>query len=116
VPPFFIALLAAVFAAIFTWLILRGRSAGLTERLRSREEENLRLNSEVLQLRAETARLSTLNTQLTTQLAAERDAQVRLTNEFKALSADALKSNNTSFLELAREAFAKLQQSSASDL
>ena len=98
------------------WLILRGRQAGQAERLRKSEEDNSRLNSEVLALRAETARLSTLNTQLATQLTAERDAQVRLTNEFKALSADALKSNNTSFLELAREAFAKLQQSSASDL
>ncbi len=100
-PPF----LARFSRPFLTRLILRGRQAGSAERLRSREDENLRLNSEVLALRAESARLSTLNTQLQTQLTAERDAQVRLANEFKALSADALSRNNTSFLELAKESF-----------
>ena len=113
---FFIALLAAVFAAILTALFLRGRQAGQTERLRSREEENSRLTSEVVALRAESARLSTLATQLQTQLTAERDAQVRVANEFKALSADALGRNNESFLKLANESFAKFQQASAGDL
>jgi len=116
VPTFFIALLAAVFAAILTWLFLRSQQAGQAERLRKSEEDNLRLNSEVASLRAESARLSTLTTQLQTQLAAERDAQVRVANEFKALSADALSRNNLSFLELAKESFSKLQQASAGDL
>jgi DNA recombination protein RmuC len=111
-----IALIAAAIAALFTWVVLRGRQAAQTERLRSRDEENARLQAEVLALRAETARLSTLKTELETRLAAEVDTQVRLTNEFKALSADALKSNATSFLELARESFAKLSQASAGDL
>ncbi len=111
-----IALLAAVCAAVFTALFLRGRQAGQIERLRSREEENLRLTTEVATLRAEAARLSTLTTQLQTRLTAEQDAQVRLINEFKALSADALSRNNASFLELAKESFSKLQQASAGDL
>lgn len=113
---FFTALVAAVLAAVFTALLLRGRQAGSAERLRKCEEDNTRLNSEVLGLRNESARLSTLNTQLQTQLTAERDAQVRVANEFKALSADALSRNNTSFLELAKESFAKLQQASTGDL
>jgi DNA recombination protein RmuC len=111
-----IALAAGVLAAVFTWLLLRGQQAAATERLRAGEAENLRLTAEVQALRTEAARISTLNTQLETQLTAERDAQVRLTHEFKALSADALSRNNTSFLELARESFAKLHQQSTGDL
>lgn len=114
--PVFLALLAAVSGGIVAWFFQQARQAGAAERLRSREEENNRLTAEVAALRAEGARLLALTTQLQTQLTAERDAQVRVANEFKALSADALKSNNTSFLELAREAFSKLQQGSASDL
>jgi DNA recombination protein RmuC len=116
VASFFIALVAAVLAGLITWLILQGRRAALTERLSSREEENTRLNSEVLALRDEVARLSSLKTKLETELAAARDSQVQQANAFNALAAEALSRNNTSFLELARESFAKLQQASAGDL
>jgi DNA recombination protein RmuC len=116
VATFFIALLASVFAAILTAVFLRGRQAVQTERLRSREEENLRLVSEVQNLRAESARLSTLATQLQTQLTAELEAQARAEKQFKALSDDALIRNNASFLELAKESFAQLQQASTGDL
>ena len=113
---FLSALVAAVLAAAFTWIFLRGQQAALTERLRGTLEENTRLTADLQAVRAEATRLSTANTQVTTQLSAERDAQTRLTNEFKALSADALSRNNTSFLELARASFAQLQQQSTGDL
>jgi DNA recombination protein RmuC len=113
---FLSALVAAVLAAAFTWLFLRGQQAALTERLRSTTEENTRLTADLQAVRTEATRLSTATAQLTTQLSAERDAQTRLTNEFKALSADALSRNNTSFLELARASFAQLQQQSTGDL
>lgn len=115
-PTFLTAVVAAITGAVITWLYLLSRQAGQTERLRSREEENNRLTSELATLRTESTRLSTLATELQTKLAAERDTQARLSNEFKALSADALKANNTSFLALAAERFAQLQQSSAGDL
>ena len=111
-----VAFLAAVVAALLVWLFLRPRSAALAERLRAREEENVGMAAEISTLRAEALRLSTLNTQLSTQLDAERTAQERLTNEFKALSADALRVNRTDFLEQAKQAFAQLQQQSAGDL
>ncbi len=111
-----VALLSALLTGAFVWLFLRGRQAAICERLRAKEEENARLAADIAELRTEAARLSSLNTEFSTQLAAERDAQTRLTNEFKALSADALSRNNTSFLELAREAFTKLQQQSTGDL
>jgi len=112
----FTALLSAVIGGVITWLFLQARQAGQSERLRSREEENNRLNSEVTSLRAEGARLLALTTQLQTVLDAERDAHVRTTNEFKAISADVLKASNASFLELATARFSQLQQASAGDL
>lgn len=113
----FIAILsAAVLSGLLVWLFLSARHAPLRERLRATADENQRLTTELATLRAEAARLTTAHAQLSTQLSAERDAQARLANEFKALSADALSRNNTSFLELARETFAKLQQQSAGEL
>jgi DNA recombination protein RmuC len=111
-----VAIVAALLSGILVWLFLSVRHAAVAERLRATTAENDRITSEITSLRAEASRLSTAQTQLSTQLLAERDAQLRLTNEFKALSADALSRNNASFLELARESFAKLQQQSVGDL
>lgn len=44
------------------------------------------------------------------------DAQVKLLDAFKALSADALKSNNQSFLELAKSSLEKYQEMAKADL
>jgi DNA recombination protein RmuC len=109
-------LVSALVAAALVWLFLQSRAAALRERLRAREEENGRLTGEVTALRAESLRLSNLNSQLSTNLDAERAAHERLTNEFKALSADALRANRIDFLEQAKQAFAHLQQQSAGDL
>ncbi len=115
-PLFLTALISAIAGGAIAWLFLQARGAGVAERLRSREEEANRLNSEVSALRTEGARLLALTAQLQTQLSAEREAQVRATNEFKAISAEVLKASNASFLELAATRFAQLQQASAGDL
>jgi len=44
------------------------------------------------------------------------EAQVELSNAFKALSADALKSNNQTFLDLAKSTLEKFQEGAKSDL
>jgi DNA recombination protein RmuC len=111
-----VALLSSAITAVVVWLFLRSREAALRERVQAREEENARVQTEITGLRAEAQRLSILNTQLSTQLEAERTAHVRLTNEFKALSADALRANRSDFLEQAKQAFAQLQQQSVGDL
>lgn len=108
--------LAAIVSAALVWLFLRSRTAALDERLRARQDENERLAADLAALRAEGSRLATLNAQLSTQLDAERTAHERLTNEFKALSADALRTNRTDFLEQAKQAFAQLQQQSTGEL
>ncbi len=110
-----IVLTAAVVGTVM-WLALRGREAGLRERLRLREEDASRTVAEVESARAEVLRLTTVNAQLSTSLSAEREAHARLTNEFKALSADALRANRQDFLAQAQEAFSHLQQQSAGDL
>jgi DNA recombination protein RmuC len=56
------------------------------------------------------------NSRLETLLAAERDAHTRLANEFKALSAEALKSNNESFLKLAQATLERFQEGAKGDL
>jgi DNA recombination protein RmuC len=113
---FLATIVGAVLGALFAWLFLYGRHAGLAERLRSTEVENAKLNSDLNSTRAEAAQLTIAHTQLATQLSAEREAQARVSQDFKALSADALSQNNTTFLALAREAFSSLQQHSISDL
>jgi DNA recombination protein RmuC len=113
---FTIALLSAAAGALLAWLFLRTREAALAERVRARDEENTRLATELAGLRAETLRLSNLQAQLSTELSSERAAHERLTNEFKAISADALRTNRTDFLEQAKQAFTHLQQQSAGEL
>jgi DNA recombination protein RmuC len=110
------AIVAFVLGAVFVWLGLRGRTAAMAERIRGREEENARLGAELSTARAELSRLTAASAQLGTQLDAERAAHERLTNEFKALSAEALRTNRSDFLEQAKQVFAQLQQQSAGDL
>jgi DNA recombination protein RmuC len=113
-------LVGLVIGAALGWFIAQSRAAASVERARLMEAD---LTAE----RAKLAELSALNSQLSASLASERasagekisaltDAHERLTNSFKALSADALRSNNQSFLELARETFGKLHQQSADEL
>jgi DNA recombination protein RmuC len=111
-----VAFLAAVLGATLAWLFLRSHEAALTERVRARDDENARLAAELATLRTDATRLATVNAQVATQLEAERSAHERLTNEFKALSADALRTNRTDFLEQAKQAFAQLQQQSTGEL
>jgi DNA recombination protein RmuC len=113
---FLIGISSAAVAGVVLWLVFHARTAALIERLRGKEEELARVTVELTALRASAAQLSSLNAQLATKLDAERAAHERLTNEFKALSADALRSNRADFLEQAKEAFALLRQQSAGDL
>jgi DNA recombination protein RmuC len=107
---------AAIVSGVVVWLFLQGRRAALAERLRAREEENARLLADVTTLRAEGTRLAALHAQVATQLEAERTAHERLTNEFKALSAGALKDNNEAFLKLAQATLEKYQEGAKGDL
>jgi DNA recombination protein RmuC len=103
----------------------------------SAETRNARipeLSTELEQVKAEAQKLSVSNSdlnaqlaQLKTQLSEERksieekfallqEAEKKFSDSFKALSADALKSNNQSFIELAKSNFETFQAGAAHDL
>ncbi len=117
---FLVALVAAVLTGLIVWLWLGKKSAALVERVRSADEQSQKSQSELAALRAERDELKTQAARLETALKAEREAlqkaEARFADTFKALSADALKSNNESFLSLAQAALEKFQEGAKGDL
>jgi DNA recombination protein RmuC len=102
--PLLLALLgAALLGAALVWLLARGRAAVLEERVRARDEQLAGLTEAAQRAAAEKAEL--LDT-----------AEARLRDTFQALSAEALRSSSTSFLELATERFGRLHLLSQKDL
>ena len=122
-----IALATAVVTALFVWFFANSRQATLRERLRSRDEEAVRLTTELVAARTRLSEIENQKSKIENELASERassgerikalsEAHERLTSEFKALSADALKNNNAAFLELARATLEKFQEGAKGDL
>jgi DNA recombination protein RmuC len=127
-------IVAAVLGAVATWLIARTKTATLQERLVARDvriaELETRLGDQLVRAGEAQGELAALRQELTmlqTRLEEERkaaaekqemlrDAQARLSDAFKALSADALKSNNEAFLGLARTTLEKFQEGARTDL
>ncbi|HEV8051619.1 MAG TPA: DNA recombination protein RmuC [Parachlamydiaceae bacterium] len=98
------------------------RSASLDDteqRLWDREAEAVRFQAETSKLKS---LIAELNTKLIEQAKAAQEkaellsqAHLKLTDSFKALSAEALKSNNQSFLDLATIKLEKFQESAKND-
>lgn len=121
------AIIAAVLGVVITWLALRSRSAALQERIRIAERD---LGVTVTELHARNeanAHLRETIAGMESTLAAERKAADeklavldRATEElreaFRALSADALKSNNQAFLQLAKASLETYQAHAKGDL
>jgi len=126
--------IGAILASTGTWLVLRAGSATLKERLVARDakivELEIRLAEEgrlALAAQAELAILRQEAATLETRLVEERksaaeklallgEAQAKLSDAFKALSSEALKSNNAAFLNLAHATLEKFQEGARSDL
>src|SRR5882724_7972017 len=130
-----IFLTGAALGAVLSWFLLRARAssasaadlATLKERLMGKESELQRLqeafNSEIADHKHSRAE----NAQLKAELEGERraaqerkdsfkQAAEELSEKFKALSRDALKDNNQSFLELAKATLSKFQETAKGDL
>jgi DNA recombination protein RmuC len=120
-----------LFGAVVAWLTLRSRSAALQARLSLTEKELAaekadlaRLLEERQQLVASRARLEsaleierkTSNEKLELLTKAGERAAGDLQNAFKALAADALKNNNSSFLQIAQETLKRFQSEARGDL
>ena len=111
-----------------------GERIALTERLQARDETIANLNAKVRQLeqkvqeaqiaesnlKAKLAEYATIldqeQKQAEEKLAVVNEAQQRLADAFKALAAEALKSNNQSFLELAKTTLERFQETARGDL
>ena len=128
--------------AVVVWLLLRARSqrsyekgltdsatqvAALQERLAARDQEAQKLQQSCDKEVAQREQLREDNANLKAQLEGERraaqersesfkQAAGELSEKFKALSRDALKDNNQSFLDLARATLEKFQTSAKGDL
>ena len=130
-----LALIAGLLAGgLATWLILRPHAATLTERLAAREGRLAELTAEVgrhaelaatgnadlASARHAVARIEVqLNEERKTsaeKLAVLSEAQARLSDAFKALSVEALQSNNDTFLRLAHATLEKFQEGARHDL
>jgi DNA recombination protein RmuC len=131
-------LLGAAAGALLAALAVRSREravrAVLEERLRGREAEAARLTGELVasqraaeRLGGEREVLQLQLAQLEAETAAERrsaaeklallsEAQEHLGDAFRALSAEALQSNNASFLDLARATLERFQEGARGDL
>lgn len=129
---------AVVFAGIAAWFFrgakAKSDSAEIQAALASSERRASDKIAELEQARADVTRLTdALRTEAARSAAAEarreaerkaseeklalfREAEKTLANTFRALSSDALRNNNQSFLELAKATLEKFQQSAKGDL
>ena len=113
---------------------LQVEAAAAAERLQARDERCARLDAELLGARFEVTRhvearatlesaLAALEARRSEELRAAEEklellgqAQTQLVQQFKALSLDALQSNNQTFLDLAKTTLEKYQEGAKSDL
>jgi len=89
------------------------RVPGLEADLEAQRAENSRLDAELSELRA---RMDEERKAAREKLALIEEARTRLADAFKSLSSEALKSNNQSFLELAKTQFESFRQAAEGDL
>lgn len=121
------AALGAAFGGFIVWLAVRSGSAGLRSRLSLMEKDLASARSELAREAQENAHAAAKVAGLEATLGLERRANQEkldlvtrageeLRHAFQALSADALKSNNQAFLELAKASLEKFQSQAKGDL
>ena len=120
-------LLGALIGSALAWLGLRLRSAGAETRLSMTERDLAATRSEVSRQQEAIARLREQAAGLESTLQHEREASAEkleiidrasteLREAFQALASDALRSNNQSFLQLAKASLEKFQSEAKGDL
>lgn len=112
-----------VIGGLVAWLAARARSSQLATRLEERDREVARLGAAERDLRAVREELAGARSQLESErqasaekLALLQQAEEVLKHTFEALSAEALRKNNQSFLDLAATKLGEFQHGAASDL
>src|SRR5580698_3544088 len=120
-----------LFGGLVAWLALRSRTAALQARLSLTEKELAAVKADLARLLADQRGLVESRARLESALESERKTSTEkiellsragdraaedLQNAFKALAADALKSNNSSFLQIAQETLKRFQSEAKGDL
>ena len=121
------AIAGLLFGSVLTWLILRSRSSALETHSSFTQKELLAAKGDIERLLREQKELVAGRARLEAALESERKGSAEkielltragedLQNAFKALAADALKSNNSSFLQIAQETLKRFQSEARGDL
>ncbi|HEV2401132.1 MAG TPA: DNA recombination protein RmuC [Candidatus Sulfotelmatobacter sp.] len=120
-----------LFGTVLAWLALRSWTAALQAQLSLREKELAGAKTDLARLLEDQRQLLESRARLESALESERKtsnekielltktserAAEDLQNAFKALAADALKSNNSSFLQIAQETLKRFQVQAQGDL
>ena len=120
-----------LFGSLIAWLALRSRTARLEAQFSLREKELAAAKAELARLLGDQRSLVESRARLESALELERKASDEkvelltksteratedLQNAFKALASDALKSNSTSFLQVAQETLKRFQVQAQGDL
>lgn len=122
-----LVLLGALFGSALAWLGLRLRAARADARLSLMEKDLAAARAELARLQEANAQLRADGASLQSTLAHERKsaaeklaivdrATAELREAFQALAADALRSNNQSFLQLAKASLERFQSEAKGDL
>jgi DNA recombination protein RmuC len=124
-------LIGLLFGALLAWLVLRSRTAAMQARLSLLEKELTAQKAELARLLEDRQQLVAARARAESTLESERkgsaekmelltraskNASDDLQNAFKALAADALKNNNSSFLQTAQETLKRFQSDARGDL
>jgi DNA recombination protein RmuC len=115
------AIALAVLAASIVWSVLQSRRVSeLRTLLEQREATFTHLQQDLLAARQECARvgaqLEAAQAAAAEKLALMQTTELRLREAFAALSSEALKHNNESFLQLARASLSEFQRAATTDL
>src|SRR5579862_8744272 len=126
-----IGIIGLFVGGLLAWLVLRTRTASLQARLSLMEKELTTAKADLARLLDDQRQLVESRARLESALELERKAGNEkiellakagdraaedLQNAFKALAADALKSNNSTFLQVAHETLKRFQSEAKSDL
>jgi DNA recombination protein RmuC len=122
-----VGVIGLLFGGVIAWLALRSRTAGLSSHLSLIEKDLAAEKAELARLQEDYTELVAGKARLESALEAERrtsddkielitNASEELRNAFKAMAADALRTNNSSFLVIAQETLKRFQSEARGDL
>jgi DNA recombination protein RmuC len=125
--PGVIGVIGLLFGSLVAWLVLRSRTATLSTRLSLMEKQLASQNSDLARLQQAYTDVVAGKARVESALEAERKtsnekdefvtrASEELRNAFKAMASDALNSNSSSFLVLAKERLERFQTEARGDL